>query len=76
MSSGALPNFASPPEGALISQFCSVAAGVNCLLISEIPCFLHSIPKKYIKPPPKPWASLGGCLETSNLDVLFAHSLS
>lgn len=62
MSSGALPNFASPPEGALISQFCSVTAGVNCLLISEIPCFLHSIPKKYINPPPQTLGFFGGLL--------------
>lgn len=46
MSSDALPNFASPPEGPLISQFCSVTAGVNCLLVSEPPCFLHSLPRE------------------------------
>jgi len=46
MSSGAFPNLAGPPEGALISQFCSVTAGINCILISETPCFLQSLPKK------------------------------
>lgn len=31
------PNFADSSEGALISQFFSVTAGVNCLLIMKIP---------------------------------------
>lgn len=56
MSSGALPNFASPPEGPLINQFCSVTAGVNCLLISVTPCFLHSLPREKKKKKENPCA--------------------
>lgn len=73
MSSGTFPNFAGPPEGALISQFCSVAAGVNCLWRSEIPCFLLSLPTK--RKNTNPWTSLGDCLETVDLEVLSACCL-